>query len=211
MALTKVKIGGMADGTDGNIISYDASGGPVAIATGESGEVLTSAGEGAPPTFAAAAAGGLTEADSWCVTTNFAGDADPITTNLARVTKTGFGKLGTGMAESSGIFTFPSTGYWAVLAQFYQGGAYDSAYNRGIILVTADADNGNTYEEVSYTNNAQTQYDSAHMLTSVFVYALVDVTSVAAVKVSFGVYVINKSVITYQNMTSFHFVRLGDT
>jgi hypothetical protein len=50
----------MAGGTDGNIISYDASGDPVAIATGDEGEVLTSAGEGAPPTFAAAAAGGLT-------------------------------------------------------------------------------------------------------------------------------------------------------
>jgi len=48
----------MAGGTDGNIISYDASGNPVAIATGSSGQVLTSAGAGAPPTFAAAAGGG---------------------------------------------------------------------------------------------------------------------------------------------------------
>ena len=51
----------MAGGTDGNIISYDASGNPVAIATGDSGEILTSAGEGAPPAFAAAAGGGYTE------------------------------------------------------------------------------------------------------------------------------------------------------
>jgi len=42
----------MASGTDGNIISYDASGNPVAVATGSSGQVLTSAGAGAPPTFA---------------------------------------------------------------------------------------------------------------------------------------------------------------
>jgi hypothetical protein len=48
----------MASGTDGNIISYDASGNPVAIATGSSGQVLTSAGAGAPPTFSAAAGGG---------------------------------------------------------------------------------------------------------------------------------------------------------
>jgi hypothetical protein len=48
----------MAGGTDGNIISYDASGDPVAVATGSSGQVLTSAGAGAPPTFAAAAGGG---------------------------------------------------------------------------------------------------------------------------------------------------------
>ena len=49
----------MAAGTDGNIISYDASGNPVAIATGSDGQVLTSAGAGQPPAFEAAAAGGL--------------------------------------------------------------------------------------------------------------------------------------------------------
>mgnify|MGYP003649892380 CR=1 FL=1 len=41
----------MASGTDGNIISYDASGNPVAVATGSSGQVLTSAGAGAVPSF----------------------------------------------------------------------------------------------------------------------------------------------------------------
>ena len=44
----------MASGTDGNIITYDASGNPAAVATGSSGQVLTSAGAGAPPTFSAA-------------------------------------------------------------------------------------------------------------------------------------------------------------
>jgi hypothetical protein len=48
----------MASGTDGNIISYDTSGNPVAVATGSSGQVLTSAGAGAIPSFQAAAAGG---------------------------------------------------------------------------------------------------------------------------------------------------------
>ena len=48
----------MAAGTDGNIISYDASGNPVAVATGNAGQVLTSAGAGAPPTFSDPAAGG---------------------------------------------------------------------------------------------------------------------------------------------------------
>ena len=53
-----VTLAKMAGGTDGNIISYDASGDPVAVVTGSSGQVLTSAGAGAPPTFAAAAGGG---------------------------------------------------------------------------------------------------------------------------------------------------------
>ncbi len=42
----------MAPGTDGNLITYDASGNPAAVATGSAGQVLTSAGAGAPPTFA---------------------------------------------------------------------------------------------------------------------------------------------------------------
>jgi len=52
-----VTLAKMDSGTDGNIISYDASGNPVAVATGSSGQVLTSAGAGAVPTFADAASG----------------------------------------------------------------------------------------------------------------------------------------------------------
>ncbi len=47
----------MAGGTDGNIISYDASGDPVAVATGTDGQVLTSAGAGAAPAFEDVSAG----------------------------------------------------------------------------------------------------------------------------------------------------------
>jgi len=54
LADNAVTLAKMASGTDGNIISYDASGNPVAVATGSAGQVLTSAGAGAPPTFAAA-------------------------------------------------------------------------------------------------------------------------------------------------------------
>ena len=43
----------MAVGTDGNIISYDASTNPIAIATGSDGQVLTSTGAGSPPAFEA--------------------------------------------------------------------------------------------------------------------------------------------------------------
>ena len=56
LASDAVTLSKMASGTDGNIISYDASGNPVAVATGTAGQILTSAGAGAPPTFATAAA-----------------------------------------------------------------------------------------------------------------------------------------------------------
>ena len=53
-----VTLAKMASGTDGNIISFDASGNPVAIATGSDGQILTSTGAGSPPAFEAAAGGG---------------------------------------------------------------------------------------------------------------------------------------------------------
>ena len=58
LADDSVTLAKMAPGTDGNLISYDASGNPVAVATGNTAQVLTSAGAGAPPVFADAAGGG---------------------------------------------------------------------------------------------------------------------------------------------------------
>ena len=53
-AITLAKL---AAGTDGNIISFDASGDPVAIVTGNDGQVLHSAGAGAQPAFETLSAG----------------------------------------------------------------------------------------------------------------------------------------------------------
>ena len=53
-----VTLAKLASGTDGNLISYDTSGNPVAVATGSSGQVLTSAGAGAVPSFQSPAGGG---------------------------------------------------------------------------------------------------------------------------------------------------------
>ena len=47
----------MAPGTDGQIITYDASGNPVAVGPGTDGQVLTSTGAGSPPAFEAVSAG----------------------------------------------------------------------------------------------------------------------------------------------------------
>jgi len=165
-------------------------------------------------TAVVAASGGLTEADSWRLTTSFTGDADPIATNLARWSATGFGLLGTGMSQSAGIFTFPSTGYWAVLAQFSFGYAGDSRYCQGYIEVTVDADAGNTYSTLTMNGTSMTQIASETMSGALVVYGLVDVTSVAAVKVRFKVSVYDDSVDVIggaANSTSFHFLKLGDT
>ena len=56
----QITLAKMAPGTDGNIISYDTSGNPVAVATGSAGQVLTSAGAGAVPSFQTPTVGDIT-------------------------------------------------------------------------------------------------------------------------------------------------------
>ena len=61
MALTQIKTDAISDdavtlakqaaGTDGQIITYDASGNPTAVGPGTDGQVLTSTGAGSPPAF----------------------------------------------------------------------------------------------------------------------------------------------------------------
>ena len=59
---------------------------------------------------------GITEADQWRVSSSFdVNGSSFISSNWERVDITGWDKIGTGMSESSGIFTFPSTGIWNVI------------------------------------------------------------------------------------------------
>ena len=61
MALTQLKTAAIADdavttaklaaGTDGHVITYDASGNPTTVGPGTDGQVLTSTGAGSPPAF----------------------------------------------------------------------------------------------------------------------------------------------------------------
>jgi len=52
-----VTLAKMAGGTDGNLITYDTSGDPAYVATGNDGQVLTSAGVDNPPAFETLVAG----------------------------------------------------------------------------------------------------------------------------------------------------------
>ena len=61
-----VDLAHLQTGTDGQIITWDASGDPVAVGPGSDGEVLTSTGAGSPPAFEAAGGGedGLTNSSN---------------------------------------------------------------------------------------------------------------------------------------------------
>jgi len=99
-----VTLAKMAPGTDGNLITYDASGNPVAVATGTAGQILTSAGAGAPPTFAAA---------SNPYTAYSAGQAGYITLVGGLIIQWGvFGTFGTASSGSASYpLTFPNNVY----------------------------------------------------------------------------------------------------
>jgi len=57
IADNSITLAKMSHGTDGNVITYSATGAPAFVATGSSGDVLTSGGAGVAPTFQAAGGG----------------------------------------------------------------------------------------------------------------------------------------------------------
>ena len=162
-------------------------------------------------TFAVPPLGGITMADQFCLTSNFSGSALPIASNLARVARTGQGTLNGGMTESSGIFTFPSTGIYLVnfTASFQYSG--DSRYI--FITMQATTDNSN-YSAVAETPTFIQQTSGATTYAQAQCSSLIDVTDTSNVKVRFFVSPLNSSVITRGEATSatyMQFIRLGDT
>jgi len=155
-------------------------------------------------TFAEPSAGGITEADQFRLTANVTSDAD-ITANLERVDTGGFGKIGTGMSQSSGIFTFPSTGIYLILVQSYiQAGSSDNVY-----VFTKTTTDNSSYVHVGSCGGGfggEKTYFSQNMF---------DVTNTTTHKLKFTANSIGGSSIiagdTNQNITSFTFIRLGDT
>ena len=114
IAANAVTLAEMAGLTRGSVIVGDASGDPSALTKGAADQVLTS--DGTDLSWVAAGGGGLTIADQWRLTTNFSGTQSPITSNLERVDDPNQATLGSAMTESSGVFTFPETGYYWIIA-----------------------------------------------------------------------------------------------
>ena len=205
-----VTLAKMAGGTDGNIITYDASGDPVAVATGSDGQVLTSTGAGSPPAFEAAA--GITAAQQWRLTSDFDGSAT-ITSNLEAADTLGAGAIGSAMTESSGVFTFPSTGIWLIQYTIVWRGNSDSdvAYAGGQITVTSDNSN---YAGVSTGYNGCNNHGANYYMTTTM-HHIFDVTNTTTHKVKFNASTSISGLTcvgnTGENYTTMMFVRLGDT
>jgi len=199
----------LTDGTDGNLISYDASGNPVAVATGNDGQVLTSTGAGSPPAFETLPVGGITEADQWRISANQTGKTSNFVfaSNWER-NDTNFDKIGTGMSQSSGIFTFPSTGIYLVsFAAMVSGNG--STFILARIKVSSNSGTDFTTRTEAYTHTS-----SNANYSNVSCDIMLDVTNASTYRVRFEGE--SENAITYNGNSTFNatwsnFIRLGNT
>ena len=156
--------------------------------------------------------GGITEADNWRVTSDFTPSGQQvITSNWERVDTDANGYIGTGMTESSGVFTFPSTGYY--LVQFHAEASHTaySQYVTAAIELTEDNSNYNFASDANFHiySTGTRSYQTGSCMK------IVDVTNTSLIKVRFVVQAAasgtNIRGNSSTNQTSAHFIRLGDT
>jgi hypothetical protein len=148
--------------------------------------------------------------DTWRITSNFQGNTDPVTANWERDDTYGNG-VSNGMTESSGIFTFPSTGFWLVTAHFQFSG--DSGDNIYVLLNINVSTNGGTgYADAAF---GYTNLDGSGEYAKTSIQKVLDVTDTSQIRVSFTTtsqdnnhYVQCDS---NQNASYAIFQRLGDT
>ena len=140
---------------------------------------------------------GITEADQWRLTANRT-STGTINSNLERIDSDGWGIIGTGMTESSGIFSFPSTGIWLI--------------EMNILSDNLTTTNLYTTQDNSTYNIAFNVYSDSSIQSGNAKF-LFDVTNTSTHKVyfSWGSGAGTLYGTTNHNQTHFTFIRLGDT
>ena len=196
----------------GDIMYYNGTD-YVRLAKGTNGHYLKQGSSNAPE-WAALAAGGLTEADNWRITTAFSGSADPIDSNWERVDGTlqPSTQLGSGMAVSSGVWTFPSTGYWyvALYHTIWKDGStrYVESY------ISATANNGGAWDHRIANSHTHITQSSGSTFESQVTSTVLDITDTSNHKIRFGTAAAS-SVTTYgdtnDSQTWAIFMKLGAT
>ena len=155
--------------------------------------------------------GGITMADQWRLTSDYSVTSEAyITSNWERNDTTGYGKIGTGMSESSGEFSFPSTGIYLVrivINWYASGGGVN--YNRVSIQTTTD---NSSYSPASFSFSGVESGNQYNNMTSEILF---DVTNVSTHKVKFQMAASNTRPrvegSTNDNRSFATFIRLGDT
>jgi hypothetical protein len=162
-------------------------------------------------TSAKATGRGITQADEWRVTASFnTSNANIITTNWAR-NSTNFSVLGSGMSESSGIFTFPQTGIYKI-----EFNTLTKSYNQQVKYVVGEiittSNNFSSEGSAGFASQSYSNDDDANVTANVS--CIFDVTNTSTHKCKFTVY--SEHSITWEgdstrNRTYATFIRLGDT
>jgi len=182
--------------------------------TPQSGTTLTLGGSGDTINLGSGASGlattnGITMADQWQLTANITGTNADITSNLAQNAEASFTNIGTAMSVSSGIFTFPVTGiYYVTVHATYQGASENSMEVQG--LFTQD---NSSYNQVLSVQDGQR--NTTGTVSGSFGDVIVDVTDTSTHKMKFKTESISagntlQGSASY-NLTTFTFIRLGDT
>ena len=155
--------------------------------------------------------GGITEYDQWrkTDTTQLVGNATTNLTSTFERNDTDFDKIGNGMSESSGIFTFPSTGIYQIMFDaFFRADGGARPMIGAVIAVTTDNSSYST-RSFSYTSG----YTNSAYASALTIFTF-DVTNTSTHKVQFRARhgdTTNIQGSSNNNYTSFTFTRIGDT
>jgi len=204
-----------------NLIDGGTSRGTTAIADGD-GVLINDAGtmrQTTVETLKTYIGGGIVEADQWRVSANestwTSSGRHYITSDWERVDNSQFEHIGSGMSESSGVFTFPSTGKYYIRFQLdwtnREGGTNRAlTYMMAEIGVTA---NNSSYSQFAHGNssNSNTGAEYYHSVATTYI---LDVSDVSNIKTKFGAYIANPMKYlgnTGYNKTHVTFIKLGDT
>ena len=182
---------------------------------GSANQVLKTDGSG---NLSFAVGGGITEADTWFLTTTFNGDVDPISNNLSRLTLHGVNYLGTGMSVSSGVWTFPSTGFWRITVKFRstRASGTQSEWQRIFIKSTV---NNSAYNPIAIADSSYfDNYDGSARNVSGSASIIFDCTNTSTHKIKFATGVQDNSGNSNQfigssteAITTFEFIKLAET
>ena len=152
---------------------------------------------------------GITMFDMLILTADATGNHEPISSNLERVDTASQSYIGSAMTQSSGIFTFPSTGIYLVTFTPVMNANSGTDYADFKIQTTTDNSSYNTMAQGFEGASTSVSYGGTILQTTV------DVTDTSNVKVRFFATQSDtnnkiRGQSTY-NRTMFTFMRLGDT
>jgi len=206
-----LKVDTIQDTSGNNIINESSD----TITIGASGDTTNIVGtlqnNGSALNFATV--NGITMADQWRLTADKSNvdNGTVFDSNLERVDTSGQGTIGTAMSESSGIFTFPSTGiYWVQAVITYKKDASRRYVGVNIQATT----NNSSYSEITQNYSLINPPDGNDAYANVTSNTYIDVTDTSNVKIKFNGLTpatITAQGNTTQNTTTFTFIRLGDT